>query len=86
MPEDQEKLSYTDKLAIERTLLANERTFLAYFRTTVVFLSSGIAILKLDVLDDLMALAYLLIVLAVLLMGVGSLRYFQVKKRLSVAK
>ena len=27
------KLSYSDSLAMERTLLAKERTYLAYFRT-----------------------------------------------------
>lgn len=45
--------SYTDKLALDRTLLANERTFLAYFRTAVVFLSSAVAILQLEALQDL---------------------------------
>lgn len=81
--EEQQVLSYTDKLANERTVLANERTFLAYFRTTIVFLSSGVAIIKLDALTDLMALAYLLIVLSVLLFGIGYLRYIKVKKRLA---
>lgn len=84
MKEEQVILSYTDKLAMQRTVLANERTFLAYFRTTIVFLSSGIAIIKMDALNDLTSLAYLLIVLAVLLLSVGYLRYINVKKKLSL--
>lgn len=46
-------LNLTDYLALERTRLANERTYLAYFRTFIVFLSSGVAILKLEALNDI---------------------------------
>lgn len=46
-------LSLTNKLAIDKTNLANERIFLAYFRTFIVFLSSGFAIIKLDMLIEI---------------------------------
>ena len=36
-----EKLSLTDHLAVDRTMLANERTFLAYFRTALALVVIG---------------------------------------------
>jgi putative membrane protein len=75
-------LSRTDLLAIERTKLANERTFLAYFRTFIVFLSSGIAILKLEMLEEIRFLGFALLILSPMLLTVGVLRFFYVKKHL----
>ena len=49
------KLDLKDNLAIDRTNLANERTFLAYFRSFVVMLSSGFAVLKLEIFQNLIA-------------------------------
>lgn len=57
-------MSRTDLLAIERTKLANERTFLAYFRTFIVFLSSGFAILKMELLQEIRAIGFLLLIIA----------------------
>ncbi|RMF02831.1 MAG: DUF202 domain-containing protein [Bacteroidetes bacterium] len=76
-----QKLSYTDKLALDRTLLANERTFLAYFRTAIVFLSSAVAILQLDVLQDLRSLAFFLLGLSPILLVVGGWRYYRLRKK-----
>lgn len=71
-----------DKLALERTQLANERTFLAYFRTFVVFLSSGFAILKVEVLQEVRELGWILLFLAPCLLLIGIYRFFHVKKKL----
>ncbi|QJP34777.1 DUF202 domain-containing protein [Nonlabens sp. Ci31] len=73
-------LSLTDKLAIDRTNLANERTFLAYFRTFIVFLSSGFAIIKLDILTDIRWVGFMLISIAPLLFLIGLFRFLYVKK------
>jgi len=75
-------LNRTDLLAIERTKLANERTFLAYFRTFIVFLSSGLAILKLELLSDIRFLGYMFLVIAPLLLLMGIVRFFTMKSRL----
>jgi putative membrane protein len=75
-------LNLTDYLALERTRLANERTFLAYFRTFIVFLSSGLAILKLNVLSDIKIIGYYLLVVAPILLLIGVLRFFYVRKQL----
>ena len=76
-----EQLSRTDSLAIERTRLANERTFLAYFRTFIVFLSSGFAILKMEVLQEIRDIGYFLTILAPILLFVGVVRFFYVKRQ-----
>ena len=75
------QLNRTDALAIERTRLANERTFLAYFRTFIVFLSSGFAILKMEVLQEIRDIGYFLTILAPLLLVVGVVRFFYVKRQ-----
>jgi putative membrane protein len=77
-----ENMNRTDQLALERSLLANERTFLAYFRTFIVLLSSGIAVIKLDLLKDILLLGYFLIIISPLLLMIGIHRYRVTKKRL----
>lgn len=76
------ELKITDQLAIERTKLANERTFLAYFRTGIVFSSSGFAIVKLELLEEIAMIGYFLIVLGPLLLLVGLIRLSSVKKKI----
>jgi len=72
----------SDKLAIDRTNLANERTFLAYFRSAVVFLSSGVAILKMSIFEDIITLGIVLLGLSPLLLGYGLFRFFKIRKRI----
>lgn len=71
-----------DKLSLDRTKLANERTFLAYFRTFIVFLSSGIAIFKVKALAEISGLGIFLSALAPLILIIGIVRYYRVKKRI----
>ncbi|WP_028291153.1 DUF202 domain-containing protein [Olleya sp. ITB9] len=73
-------LTTRDWLAIERTKLANERTFLAYFRTFLVILGTGITILKLDLLADLKTYGIILIGIAPVILLIGILRLFTVKR------
>jgi putative membrane protein len=75
-------MKLTDALAIDRTRLANERTFLAYFRSFIVFLSSGFAILKLELLQDIREIGWFLIAIGPLLLVVGILRFFYVKRHI----
>ncbi len=76
------ELKLSDKLAIERTRLANERTFLAYFRSAIVFSSSGAAILKLDMFEEVKWIGYLLIIIGPILLLIGLLRLIYVKRRI----
>lgn len=80
---EHQDMSKTDLLALVRTKLANERTFLAYFRTFIVFLSSGFAILKLEILQSLKGLGYFFIIISFIVVVIGLLRFFYVKKRIN---
>jgi len=71
-----------DYLAIERTRLANERTFLAYFRTFVVFLSSGVAILRLEFLQEIRFLGIILLAVAPLIVLIGAWRLIHVRREI----
>ena len=77
---EENKLSTTDWLAIERTKLANERTFLAYFRTFIVFLGTGITILKIDLLSDLKSFGIILIIISPIILIIGIIRLLRVKR------
>ena len=76
-------LKISEKLAIDRTKLANERTFLAFFRSFVVMLSSGLAIIKLQFLENIYILGIVLMTIALFLLIYGMLHYFKVNKRIS---
>lgn len=79
---DKSDMNKTDMLAMERTRLANERTFLAYFRTFIVFLSSGIAIIKINALQEIISIGYFLLFLSPILLIVGLIRFLYVKRQL----
>jgi putative membrane protein len=74
------KLITRDWLAIERTKLANERTFLAYFRTFIVILGTGITLLKIEFFSDLKLFGWILIFISPVILLIGILRLYQVKK------
>lgn len=75
-------LSLRDELAMDRTRLANERTFLAYFRSFIVFLSSGFAILKVTMLEEIKELGLFLLLIGPILLIIGIARFIYVKRKL----
>jgi putative membrane protein len=79
-------LSIGEKLAIDRTKLANERTFLAFFRSFVVMLSSGLAIIKLQFLENIYILGIILMIIASCLLIYGIFHYVKVNKRIASYK
>jgi putative membrane protein len=76
------KLSTTDRLAIERTKLANERTFLAYFRTAFALMAGGVTIIRLESLQDMRVIGYFFLIIAPLVLLVGIWRLFSVRKHI----
>ena len=78
--EESNKLITRDWLAIERTKLANERTFLSYFRTFIVILGTGITILKVELFTDLKSFGLVLIIIAPIILVIGIIRLFRVKR------
>jgi putative membrane protein len=77
------ELTTTDHLALVRTKLANERTLLAYFRTSIVLLSSGVAILKLELLSEIRSIGILLLIITPILFLIGLFRFLYVKKKIN---
>lgn len=77
-----EDLITRDWLAIDRTRMANERTFLAYFRTFIVILGSGVAILRVEILEDMFDLGIFLLIIAPIVLVIGLVRFFYVKRHI----
>ena len=77
-----DKLTTTDYLAIERTNLANERTLLAYVRTFIILISSGFAIIKIDFLKEINALGIILLLIAPIALFFGVVRFYKMKRRI----
>lgn len=75
-------INRTDWLALERTRLANERTFLAYFRTFIVVFASGLTIIKIQMLHNILNLGYTFLGASFLLLLIGVLRFFLVRRRI----
>lgn len=79
---DKPQLILRDWLAIDRTKLANERTFLAYFRSFIVIVSSGIAIFKIEFLEEIEQLGWIFVITGPVLLLIGIMRFFYVKRHI----
>ncbi|PHS62566.1 MAG: hypothetical protein COB12_10585 [Flavobacterium sp.] len=76
----EDKLNLSDRLAIERTHLANERTFLAFFRSSVFFLGTGISILHINFFEDIPFLGWGFVVLSPMMFLFGLYRLVSVRR------
>lgn len=65
-----------------RNSLANERTFLSWFRTAVTLLALGAAIVRFNLVKRSLASGIILLVMGIVMMYLGLLRYFQVQRKL----
>lgn len=72
-----------DPLAADRTILANERTFLAYIRTAMTLLVGGISLLSFFPSDAAKLVGVITIIPALILIAVGSRRYYYLRKYLT---
>ena len=75
-----------EKLALERTVLANQSTFLSFLRTSLYFLIAGISINNLTATEygNVIEIVFIVISLSVLLTGL--LHYSKQKPRISTAQ
>lgn len=71
-----------EKLALERTVLANQSTFLAFLRTSMYFLVAGISINNLTTIKYGVTIEIVFIVIAALLLLIGIYNYFRQKKNI----
>jgi putative membrane protein len=83
--ENKEEIIFRDYLAIERTKLANERTLLSYIRTSLYLFLGAIAFFQLDGLDKIKWLAYPSVILSILSLIIGIVKYYRLKNRLNNA-
>lgn len=71
-----------DKLALDRTHLANERTLLSYLRTGLYLVVFATAVFKLEMLEEMRWLGSISVVLGVLVAVFGVIRFFKASKRI----
>ncbi len=81
-PEHKE-LPLADRLALERTALANDRTLLAYVRTALGLLAAGVTVLKLFASNGMQMVGYILIASGVCALVIGLMNYHEVRNRLT---
>lgn len=84
MPESphRDDMILRDKLALDRTHLANERTLLSYQRTGLYIIAFATAILKLDYFERMRTIGILSVFLAAFIMLLGVIRFFRAKRRI----
>ncbi|WP_375586381.1 DUF202 domain-containing protein [Cyclobacterium xiamenense] len=78
----EETLIVRDFLARQRTKLANDRTLLSYIRTSLYFIVSGTALIKVEDLENVKDLGYLSFLISVVLLILGFINFFRLKKKL----
>jgi putative membrane protein len=79
--------SILNKLARNRTILANERTFLAFIRTSIMFGISGVTLIKLFSTEIyIVIIGYALLPIAAINFLVGFLRYRKMIQHISETK
>jgi putative membrane protein len=72
-----------DKLALQRTQLANERTFLAYVRTSLSLIAGAAVLFQFfSAVHAYLAVAWVLAILGVVVLFVGTLRFRAVRRSL----
>ncbi len=81
-----EELILRDHLAIDRTILANERTILAYVRTSLAIIAAGATLIYFSDETIIKLLGGVLIVLGIVVLFAGTLRYRKMGKSISKIK
>lgn len=72
-----------DYLSLERTRLAGERTLLMFIRASLYLLLGGIAIVQLEGFNEIKALGFLSVVLSIILVTIGLIRFIHLKNQLT---
>ena len=75
-----------EKLALERTVLANQSTFLAFLRTSMYFLVAGVSINNLTNVKSRNAIELVFILISMVLLVFGIVNFFRQKKKIIQSK
>ncbi len=69
-----------ERLALQRTILANQSTFLAFLRTSMYFLVAGLSIQNLLKIENSIYFEIFFFCIAILIFVLGIINYFKHKK------
>ena len=69
-----------ERLALQRTILANQSTFLAFLRTSMYFFIAGLSLKSLLKVDNSFAIEISFFISAFLIFFIGVFNYFKHKK------
>lgn len=69
-----------ERLALQRTILANQSTFLAFLRTSMYFFIAGLSLESLLKIDNSFIIEWFLFISSVVIFCVGVFNYFKHKK------
>nr|WP_314897736.1 DUF202 domain-containing protein [uncultured Flavobacterium sp.] len=75
-----------EKLALQRTVLANQSTFLAFLRTSMYFLIAGLSLRNLLKVENSLLIEIALFITSFVIFVLGTLNYFKHKKSISENK
>lgn len=69
-----------EKLALQRTILANQSTFLAFLRTSMYFLIAGLSLRNLLKIENSLLIEIVLFIASFFIFIYGTINYFKHKK------
>jgi putative membrane protein len=72
-----------EKLALQRTVLANQSTFLAFIRTSMYFLVAGVSINNLTTVKQGQTIEIVFVIIAIALFTFGIINFFVHKKKIT---
>lgn len=72
-----------EKLALQRTILANQTTFLAFLRTSMYFLIAGLSIKNLLQIENGWTIQIVLYSTSFIVLGYGVLNYFIHRRKIN---
>lgn len=75
-----------EKLALQRTVLANQSTLLSFLRTSMYFLVAGVSIHNLTTVPYGGTIEILFIGISAILLAIGLWNYFTQKSKISLSK
>ena len=75
-----------ERLALQRTVLANQSTFLAFLRTAMYILIAGLSLRNLLKVENSFLIEMALFIISFVILLLGTLNYFKHKKSISENK
>lgn len=72
-----------EKLALQRTVMANQTTLLSFLRTAMYFLVAGISIGSLIKLDNSISIQLAFFAISFIILIIGILNYFRQRKKIN---